>query len=247
MSAVPGIGRSPEQGVETIMTKNISAVLVATRIQRRLKNPIPMLPFGEKTILRQTIDAYLEAGIGEIAVVVGYRGSEIQESLRSLPGSVKVVISPDPEEPFNSMFRRGLQALSAPKGVAVGMGDQALLPGELIARLAAAFSAGKSRILVPVWSGQVGMPVFLQTQLAEELAKMPAGSEIWDLLTTHKEDIGEYPTSHISVLRHIEDMEDYHRMLEMAGHALPQPVEENAAAAAPQREETPADTASTEL
>ncbi len=226
------------------MSKTISAVLVATRMQRRLKNPIPMLPFGEKTILRQTIDAYLEAGIGEIAVVVGYRGAEIQESLGPLPGSVKVIISADPEEAFGSMFRRGLQALSSPKGVAVGMGDQALLPGELIARLAAAFSSGKSRILVPLWSGQVGMPVFMDPSMADEFANMPPHSELWDLLTAHKDEIQEYPTSHRSILRHIEDTEDYYGMLEMAGLPVPRAAEEKGAEGGSQQE-SPADPAPT--
>ncbi len=238
------MGRAQEQGVETIMSKNISAVLVATRIQRRLKNPIPMLPFGEKTILRQTIDAYLEAGIGEIAVVVGYRGSEIQESLGSLPGSIRVVTSPDHEEPFHSMFRRGYQALSSPKGVAVGMGDQALLQGELVAKLAAAFSAGKSRILLPVWSGQIGMPVFMDPSLADEFASMPPHSELWDLLTAHKDEIQEYPTSHRSILRHIEDTEDYYGMLEMAGLPVPRAAEEKGAEGGSQQE-SPADPAPT--
>jgi len=226
------------------MSKNLSAVLVATRIQRRLKNPIPMLPFGEKTVLRQTIDAYLEAGIEEIAVVVGYRGSETQESLGSLPASVRVITGPDPEDPFHTMFRLGYHTLSSPGGVAVGMGDQALLPGELVARLAAAFSEANSGILVPVWSGKIGMPVFMNTSMADEFANMPSHSELWDLLMAHGNEVTEYPTAHASILRHIEDIEDYYGMLEKAGHPVPRAAEAEAAGAGPEQE-SPADPAST--
>lgn len=220
------------------MSKNLSAVLVATRIQRRLKTPVPMLPFGEKTVLRQTLDTYLQAGFEEIVVVLGYRGSEIQESLGSLPESVRFVHSSDPEESFDSMAKRGIQALGSPKGVALGLGDQVLLSGDLLQRLAGAFSDSKAGILIPTWGDQIGLPVFLKPALAEEYSKAPAGTQMWDLLKAHGDKVEEYPTGHQSVLQHIADLEDYHKRLEAAGHPLPEQAGHGEKTAVPQQADT---------
>ncbi len=205
------------------MMKNLSAVIVASRTQRHLKTPVPLLPFGDTTVLGKTASAYLDAGFSEVILVLGYRGTEIQASLGPLAGKTQILIAPIPDEDFGGLVRRGIEKISSSaKAFAIGVGDQPLLEKDLLENLADKFSASKAKILVPVCQGALGYPVFFDVSLAQEFRRLPAGAETWDVLKAHADEVFDYGTFHTSVARHIEDMDDYHAALAIARLPIPE-------------------------
>lgn len=56
-------------------------IVLAAGLSSRMGDFKPLLKIGNKVLIEATIDTLLEAGINEIVVVLGYRGSEIQAYL----------------------------------------------------------------------------------------------------------------------------------------------------------------------
>ena len=205
------------------MTKNLSAVVIGSRTGRHLKTPVSVLPFGETTILNRTLSAYLEAGFTELILVLSYRAAEVQASLGDLAGKVQLVTAADPDEEFGSLMRSGCERVSSSaRGFALGMGDQPLLQPAFLTALGEKFVSSKSKILVPVCQGHLGFPVFFDISLASEFKKLPPQAELWDLLKARGQDVFDCGVYETAVVRHVDDMEDYHAMLRLAGLPIPE-------------------------
>jgi molybdenum cofactor cytidylyltransferase len=204
------------------MSKNLSAVVVASRTHRHLKNPVSLLPFGDSTVLGRTLHAYLGGGFSEVLVVISYRAAEVEASLQPLAGRIRVVASPHPDEDFAGLVRRGLeQVSSSSKGIALGLGNQPLLEEELVRDLAAAFVTRKARLMVPVWQGLLGYPIFFDPALAGDFRNLGARGETWDVIKRHAADVTDHQVQYTSVVRYVEDMEDYQELLGLAGLPVP--------------------------
>lgn len=204
------------------MMKNLSAIIVAARSGRRLRTPIPMLPFGDTTVLGRTLRAYLDAKFSEVIVVLGYRGEEIRASLGDLGSKLVTVQAPAGDEPYADLLRLGVERLSgAAKAFAIGRGDQPLLGKEILTELGTAYAATKGKILVPTWQGSVGQPVFFDVSLASDFRRLAAPAEIWDVIKTHAKQVEDREVQYTAVVQGIEDRDDYFDALRCAGLPVP--------------------------
>lgn len=59
----------------------INGLILAAGMSSRMRQFKPLMRIEEKTIIETTVDHMLEAGVDQITVVLGYRGSEIKEVL----------------------------------------------------------------------------------------------------------------------------------------------------------------------
>lgn len=215
---------------------SITAILVGGRETKHLRLPKQILPFGDTTVLGRTLAAYQEAGLGEIILVLGYKSDVITEGLGPLPPRVRIAKNPFFEEGMGSFLRTGMRELgAAPKGFCIGLGDQPLLTGELVKGFAEAFLEAKSKILVPAYQGSLGLPAFFPGSMAEEIGSLPPSGELWDVLKRHGANLLDHPTGFTAVVRSIEDTDDYHTMLRIAGLPIPD-LSVQAPATAPQVE-----------
>ncbi len=205
-------------------TASITVILVGGRETRHLRVPKQILPFGETTVLGRTIEAYRGAGFATILVVLGYKADAITAELGELPPGVRIVRNPLYDEGMSSFLRAGLRELpSSASAFCVGLEDQPLLSSELLTEFAGAFAEGKKPILIPAYQGSLGLPAFFKASLAEELASLRHDEDLWDVMKRHGEEILDYGTGYSSVVRSIDDMDDYHAMLRTARLPIPEP------------------------
>lgn len=61
----------------------INGLILAAGMSRRMGQFKPLMQIEEKTVIETTVNHMLEAGVNQITVVLGYRGSEIQQVLES--------------------------------------------------------------------------------------------------------------------------------------------------------------------
>lgn len=201
----------------------IPAILVGGREVRHLRVPKQILPFGETTVLGRTVQAYLDAGVSEVILVLGYKADLIESTLGPLPAKVRIVRNPLFDEGMGSFLRVGVRELPAGAGAfCVGLGDQPILPPDLIRELANAFFESGKKILVPAYQGSLGLPAILHRSMAEEILNLPVRGELWDLIVRHGDELVDHPTGYTAVLRSIEDQDDYHEMLRLAGLPIPE-------------------------
>ncbi len=207
------------------MIKNLSAVILGTRSGPRLKTPIPLLPFGDATVLSRTLQAYLDAGFAEVILVVGPGGYEFRSSLGPLAGRIQLVEAGESEDRFAALVRAGMERVStASKGSALGLADQPLLTPEVLGQLAAHFVESKTRILAPGWQGHLGHPVFFDAALHGELRQLKPETEMWDIIKGHAKEILVHEVGATAVVRRIEDRTEYHEHLRLAGLPVPEPT-----------------------
>jgi molybdenum cofactor cytidylyltransferase len=207
------------------MMKNLSAIIVAARSGRRLRTPIPMLPFGDTTVLGRTLRAYIDARFSEIIVVLGYRGEEIRACLGDLGSKVLTVQAPSGDEPYADLLRLGVERLSgAAKAFAIGRGDQPLLGKEILEELGEACAAAKGKIVIPTWQGSLGHPVFFDVSFAGDFRRLAAPAETWDIIRAHADQVEDREVQYVAVVQGIEDRDDYFDALRRAGLPVPKPA-----------------------
>jgi molybdenum cofactor cytidylyltransferase len=213
----------------------IPAILLGGREVRHLRVPKQILPFGDATVLGKTLRAYLDAGVSEVILVLGYKADLIASELGTLPPNVRIAKNPLFDEGMGTFLRIGVREIPAgSQGFCIGLGDQPLLTADLVGELMKAFVEGNKKVLVPVHQSSLGLPVFFQASVAEEILALPPRGELWDIIKRHGDDLIDYPTGYTSILRSIEDQDDYHAMLRIAGLPIPDPI------AVPGLEEIPA-------
>ena len=204
---------------------SIPAILLGGREVRHLRVPKQILPFGDVTVLGRTLRAYLDAGVSDVILVLGYKADLIASELGPLPPNVRIVRNPLFDEGMGTFLRLGIREIPAGShGFCVGLGDQPLLTSELIKEFLQAFVEGKKKILVPVYQSSLGLPAFFDASIAEEILSLPPRGELWDIIKRHGDDLIDYPTGYTAVIRSIEDQDDYHAMLRVAGLPIPEPV-----------------------
>jgi CTP:molybdopterin cytidylyltransferase MocA len=201
----------------------IPAIIVGGREARHLRVPKQSLPFGDTTVLGKTVRAYVEAGASEVIVVLGYKSEQVLASLGPLHPSVKIVRNPLYEEGMGTFLRAGVRELpQGAKAFTVGLCDQPLLSAELIREFVEAFFKAGKKILVPVLQTSLGLPIVCDASVAQEIQALPPNGELWDVIKRSGDDLFDYPTGYTAVLRSIEDLDDYHDMLRVAGLKIPE-------------------------
>lgn len=200
------------------MTHKLSAVLFSGRPQTAKARP-GLLDFGGQKVVERTLAAY--ADFAQVVLVVdgdptGFPAKDARIEVVTLPEGA----------PVAEQLRAGVAAAGGgSKGFSLGLIDQPLLTKELVDAMAEKFLGGKAQILAPVALRQIGQPVFFRSELAGEFASLGADETAWTILKRHGDAVDVFETHHTSVIRNIEDTDDYHALLALAGLPVPQPVE----------------------
>jgi molybdenum cofactor cytidylyltransferase len=201
----------------------VHAVLIDGRETRHLRVPKQILPFGDTTVTGRTYRTYVEAGFAEILLVLGYKADIVIEELGPLPGNVRVVRNPLHDEGIASYIRAGMREVpSSAAGFCIGFQDQPLLTKELLTEFCDVFAKREKPILLPVYWGSPGLPAFFDRSLHGDVAQLGPRETLWDLVKRHGDQIFDHPTGYTAVVRSIDDMDDYHEMLRMAGLPIPE-------------------------
>lgn len=204
-------------------TKPVHAVLIGGRETRHLRVPKQILPFGDTTVAGRTFRTYVDAGFAEVILVVGYKADAIIEGLGPLPANVRIVRNPLYDEGVASYVRAGMREIPASaEGFCIGFTDQPLLTSELLTEFCDVFAKREKPILLPVYWGNPGLPVFFDRSLHAEVAGLDPHETLWELVKRHGDHLVDHPTGYSAVVRSIDDMDDYHEMLRMAGLPIPE-------------------------
>ena len=91
------------------MKGSVSAIVLAAGYSSRMGKFKPLLPLGNKTIIERVVDLFLESGINDIRVVVGYRGGELLPLLKKM--GVSCITNEDFEQGMFSSVKAGVKSL----------------------------------------------------------------------------------------------------------------------------------------
>lgn len=131
--------------------------------------PKPLIERDGVPLVRRVAGALVDAGVGEVVVVLGHRSYEVGQALAGLP--VRGLVHEGYAAGRVSSLRAGLGALNGmADAVVVALADQPLLEADDVSTLMRAFEGrGSARSLVPRVSGVRGHPVLLEWGACREI------------------------------------------------------------------------------
>ena len=186
----------------------LSAILLAAGKSQRMGKLKQLMPFGESTILEQTIDNLLNSAADETIVVLGHKAEEITKTIATKP--IKIIVNPNYGEGMSTSIIAGLNLVSGQaQAVMLALGDQPLVDSQTINRLIAEFSRHDKGIAVPTYRGKRGHPVIFAIKYKAELLKLKGDIGAREIIRHHPDDVLEVAVASESVIADIDTRDDY--------------------------------------
>lgn len=190
---------------------DVVAVVLAAGTASRMGRAKQLLPWGQHTILEQTLHNVRQSRIEQIVVVTGYRAEEVAALARRAGATVVHNENYEEREMLSSLQVAVAHLPADCAGVLVMLADQPLVEAQTINRLLAAFQEGRGNIIAPTYEGRRGNPVLIGKRFFHELLALPLGAAPRDLLRRHPEALQLVPVASDSVLLDIDRPADYER------------------------------------
>lgn len=156
----------------TRLEQRVAAIILAAGGSTRMGGQVKqLLPWGNSTLVRHTVEVVQRAQLAQIIVVTGNRAEQVAGALDGT--DVEIVFNPDWPSGRASSVRAGLRAVSPKSAAALFINaDQPFLTVELIDRIVSKFASSLAPIVVPLYKGKRGSPVLFARKYFDELEKL---------------------------------------------------------------------------
>lgn len=188
---------------------DVAALVLAAGTSSRMADWKPLLPLGGLTVLARAVGTFLEAGVTDVRVVVGFRAGEITPLVASLGAAA--VQNPRYRAGMYSSVLAGVESLGpAVEAFFLLPGDHPLVKPRTVQRLLQARESGAG-IIYPCFRGQRGHPPLISTGYAEAIRAGEEPGGLRAVLARFEEDALEIHVADHGVLANLNTPADYER------------------------------------
>ncbi len=150
------------------LENNIALILLAAGYSSRMKAFKPLLPLGESTVIETTIDVFLNAGIKNIIVVIGYKADKLKSVLNEK--GIRWIYNDKYNEGMYSSVLAGVRSLpDGIKGFFLLPSDMPLIKSQTIEKLTDAYWKYNPNLVYPVFMDRRGHPPLISSKLLQEI------------------------------------------------------------------------------
>jgi molybdenum cofactor cytidylyltransferase len=173
--------------------------------------PKQLLPWGDTTVLGQTLRNLQQSTVDHIVVVSGHEAEKV--AAEAAASGVPVIHNPDyaAGEMLSSLQAAVRRLPPDQDAVLVMLADQPLVRAATIDRLLAAYRSGQGELLAPVYGGQRGNPVLIGRPYFAELLALPRGQAPRTLLRRHRPHLRLVEVDSDAILVDLDRPEEYER------------------------------------
>jgi len=184
----------------------VTAVVLAAGEARRMGRLKQLLPWGDTTMLGQTLRTLSHTVVHDTLVVTG---AEADAVAAVVTAGVPTLHNPDyaRSEMLGSLQTAVRQLPAQIEAALVVLADQPLVEPQTIDLLLQALWQGRGDLIAPSYDGRRGNPVLIGRAYFQELLSLPTGAAPRDLLRRH--ELFLVPVQSPSVLQDIDDLQDY--------------------------------------
>ena len=200
------------------MTQNrLFAVIPAAGESRRMGRAKLLLPWGADTVIGSLLAVLRPPEIFAAVVIVRPDDAALAAAVRQ--GGADVCLPATPPADMRRSVELGLEYIrqrwqpASNEGWLLIPADHPLLEAAPLRELVARWNHGSERILAPTHAGRRGHPTFFRWSLAAEVAALPEGAGLNQLVRAHAAEVGECPVASPAVLLDLDTPEDYQRLL----------------------------------
>jgi molybdenum cofactor cytidylyltransferase len=186
----------------------VSAILLAAGESKRMGKPKLLLPFGDGTVLGNTIDSLISSGVDEVILVLGAHARETKEAIFDKP--VKIIINPDYRQGMSTSLISGLKQVNhQAKKVMVALSDQPLIDSKTYNILIQKSLNSDSGIVIPTHKSKRGNPIIFDISYREELMRLKGDVGGRELLDRHPDDTLEVDIDNEGIYINLNTIDDY--------------------------------------
>jgi molybdenum cofactor cytidylyltransferase len=200
-------------------TTDVAAIILAAGQSSRMGAFKALLPFGDKTIIEQTIDYLRGGGIGTIIVVVGHRAAEIKTRLKNQ--QLIFATNPDADSAMAASILHGVRQLPRDaQAVVITPVDHPAVPAEVVIRLINEWRAG-ARLVIPTNEGRGGHPVLVDLSFRAELLKLDPARGLKSFFDAHRSEVTRIVVNSSYIARDMDTWDDYRSLHQEVFSVLP--------------------------
>jgi len=190
----------------------ISVILLAAGESRRMGKAKLLLPFGDGTVLENTIDNLLKSSVDEVIVVLGANAPETKKVIADK--AVKIIINPDYRQGMSTSLICGLKQVShRAQRIMIALSDQPLIDEKTYNKLVQQSLNLDSGIVVPTHKSKRGNPIIFDIFYKEELLQLEGDVGGRDLLKRHPDDILEVDVDCEGIYINLNTIDEYKSVL----------------------------------
>jgi Uncharacterized MobA-related protein len=191
-----------------VKTENISAIILAAGLSKRMGQFKPLLELGGQTIVERVVSLYRAVGLTDIGVVAGFRGEEIKAALTSF--GVRITVNKDFEKGMYSSIVKGVRELpDSCHAFFINPVDIPLVRISTVSALLRAYQKDSAKIFYPWFNGRRGHPPLIDTDLSKEIISWHQDGGLRSFLETHEDLAINVPVSDEGILLDLDTPEDY--------------------------------------
>ena len=190
----------------------IWTIILAAGESKRMAQPKLLLPFGDSTIIETVLDNATSSLANYSLLVTGGFREKINQKAKGYP--VRTIFNPNYKQGMLSSVQMGFQSLSqGAQAVVVLLGDQPSISHKVIDQIIMGYSQTTKGIIIPTYKKERGHPVLFDMKYKNEIAALSQAVGLRGIVYGHPEDVFEVSVNTSSILRDIDNMQDYKREL----------------------------------
>lgn len=191
---------------------NAGALILAAGGSRRFGRPKQLLPFHGESLLRRTVRAATEAGIGSVVVAAGDSIEATKADLSET--SAAVVENQDWQRGVGTSIRCGLRHLLTlvpdVETVVIAACDQPFVEASTLAALIAERERSGQPIVASAYTGTLGIPALFDRSCFDALLALPDDSGAKALIESRQEEVARIKFEQGAI--DIDTLADYERL-----------------------------------
>ena len=198
----------------------VAAILLAAGQSTRMGAFKPLLPFGNKTVIKCCIDYLRKGGVETIVVVLGHRAEDIRKRLTG----VTFAFNSDPTSEMGASIAAGVQQLPATvQATLIALSDHPAVPANVVSKLIQEWNEG-ARLIIPTWQDRGGHPVLVDLRFRRELLNASSSGGLRTLFQAYPEELKRIAVDSPFIARDMDTWDDYRALHEEAtGKPAPEP------------------------
>ena len=160
--------------------------------------------YGDSLPISQVIRSFLDAGIDDLIVVLGYHAEQAKRDL--INKDIKIIVNPDYEYGLSKSLRYGLKIVSRDAiAVLLTLGNRPFIKPEVVKQLIRTYKSREAPIIVPTHSRMRGHPVMFDTLLIPELLKAKGNIGGRMVLQHHNRELKQVEVEDAGILEQLNN------------------------------------------
>ena len=205
-----------ERGMENRLPAGFGGLILAAGLSSRMGQFKPLLPLRGRTVLENTVDSMLDAGVEEPVVVLGYRAAELEALVKSRYGNGRVRLAYNrryAETDMLASIREGLAALPSCRAFFLLPGDMPLVTGKTFRLLGQAMPEGNGSIVFPLVYGRRAHPPLIGSAFIGPICRYGGTDGLRGFWRTQQEHILDVPAEDPGCCQDLDTPQQYQSCL----------------------------------